>query len=69
MHSVGRDLIVYTLSTCLGMWMYDEYVKMMKRKGSTDTYAEYVPSLEGFERMDIQAPDMTNYRRDTLDRV
>lgn len=67
MQSVVRDLAVYTVSTCLGMWVYYEYEKATKRR--QDPYAEYVPSLEGFERMDIQAPDMTAHRRDTLDRA
>ena len=65
MNDVLRDFIVYTLATCIGMIMYDYSVKRWKISG----YAEYVPSLEGFERMDIQAPDMTEYRRDTLERA
>jgi hypothetical protein len=67
MHTIFRDLVVYSISTCLGMWIYDEYVRTAKLRN--DAFADYVPSLEGFERMDLQSPDETTYRRGTLDRV
>ena len=67
MQSIVRDVAVYTVATCLGTWMYHEYIRITKLR--RDAYADYVPSLEGFERMDLQAPDMTDYRRGTLERA
>lgn len=65
MASFVLDILSVIIGTVLGMYLYERYVKPRKKDG----YAYYVPGIETFERMDIQAPNMTNFSRGTLDRV
>lgn len=65
MYMFMRDVASVFLGGLLAMivyaWLTKEYYY--------DPYAEYVPSIEGFERMDIQSPDFVNYKRGTLDKA
>ena len=63
--SFMRDVSTVFLGGLLAMivyaWLIKEYY--------SDSYAEYVPTIEGFERMNLQAPDAVEYKSGTLERA
>ena len=56
-----RDVVALIIGTVVGMLIYDRL--------KNENFAEYVPSIEGFERMNIQSPDDVKFSRGTLERI
>ena len=60
MHRFIIDVLAIIIGTVIGMLIYE---RLKKR----DAFSEYVPSIEGFEKMNVQSPDDANFSRGTLD--
>jgi len=64
-----RDVSSVFLGGLLAMIVYHWLIKEYYSDYAVDPYAQYVPDIEGFERMNLQAPDVTDYKPGTLERV
>lgn len=61
-----RDVVVLIVGTVVGMLIFD---RLKNENFAYENFAEYVPSIEGFERMNIQSPDDVKFSRGTLERI
>lgn len=59
------DTLAIIIGTVIGMLIFDR----IREKHERERFSEYVPSIEGFGRMDIQSPDEIKFSRGTLETV